>query len=140
MIDLINDYQLQNLGPDGKAKHKYGKQGTVWHLVTSSWWQQWKTVAQFSASPGQAHRRPASPGALNNRQLLRQSLSKQLLPDLLQGQHFEVRLSVMNTQQSSTSRGACTVSPHQVIPPTVGQALDLWYGGGKTYICWWSLS
>lgn len=106
IVELIKRHHTQHVA---SSTFKYGAEGTVWHLVPSSWWTSWKHFAHRppSTPPTKAPRRPPQPPPpLDTRGLLRRpGLSQQLLPNLIAGVEYEV------------------------LPPSVWRALSSWYGG-----------
>jgi len=106
IVELIKRHHTQHVA---SSSFKYGAEGTVWHLVPSSWWTTWKHYAHRPppTPPTKTPRRPPQPPPpLDTRSLLRRpGLSQQLLPNLIAGVEYEV------------------------LPPSVWQALSSWYGG-----------
>lgn len=90
---------------------KYGKVGSKWYLIPTTWWHNWKHFAQHSGSSEQGSKstngkRPIIPGPIDNRCLLKKpGVSNQLQSNLVCGTEYEV------------------------VTEDVWKALQSWYGG-----------
>lgn len=87
---------------------KYGAAGSVWYLIPTGWWHNWKHFAQHSNVDSKLSnsKRPSDPGPIDNRGLLKKpGVSNQLQSNLVCGTEYEV------------------------VVPTVWRALQSWHGG-----------
>jgi ubiquitin C-terminal hydrolase len=92
----------------------FGPIGTKWAVISKNWWDTWRFYVGHKRLPNSDNNyyddSPKEPSSIDNWKILNKVGVKQLLHGSVNGLHLEV------------------------IPPTVYQAVHLWYGGGPKVI------
>jgi len=104
IMRLLSQHRQELASKTTAAMAQFGPEGTNWNLITFDWWSSW---CRFSGFPDQEVL-PERVGAPNNWTILKKTRGKELLHNLILGQHYEI------------------------VPPPVWQTLQAWYEGGPS--------